>query len=150
MINFEGSIVVPCAPEEAFSFVSNPTNIPRYQDKVVSVTLLSEGNLRQGTRFEEVVKMGPGKMSVACEVVEYTQPRRVAFTARGSMVHCDAEYSFAPVPGGTRVSVAGKAQLQGWRRILEPLMRGEIRRGIPNELRLIQQRLAPQEAATIQ
>ena len=147
MIDFEGSLVIACAPEAAFSFVSNPANIPSYQDKVISVTVLSQGRIGKGTRFEEIVKMGPGKMAVSCEIVEYGEPRRVAFSARGTMVHCDAEYSFAPVPGGTRISIAGRAQLQGWRRLLEPLMQSQIRGAVQGELRLIQERLTSQATA---
>jgi uncharacterized protein YndB with AHSA1/START domain len=142
MIDFEGSLVIDASPDALFAFVSNPENIPHYQSKVVATRITSVGPVGQGTRFEETVAMGPGKMHVACEIVTFEAPRRVAFSARGKAVHCDAEYTFEPVPGGTRVRVAGCARLQGFRKVMEPLMRGQIRGGVRQELALIRERMA--------
>lgn len=107
MIDFEGSAVVERPIEEVFAFVANPTNIPSYQDKVISTEITSKGTLGEGTQFLETVQMGPGKMHVSCVVTAYDAPRRVAFSARGSMVHCDAEYVFEAAAGGTRVHIKG-------------------------------------------
>jgi len=141
MIDFQGSIVIPAPPETVFSFVANPQNIPRYQTQVVSLNVSSPGPLGRGTQFEEVVAVGPGKMHVRCEIVGWEPHRRVAFVARGPAVHCDAEYSFDPTPEGTRLRVLGQARLQGWRVLLEPLMRGKIRAAVPGELALVRKLL---------
>jgi uncharacterized protein YndB with AHSA1/START domain len=147
MIEFEGSTIVDRPIEDVFSFVSNPVNIPSYQDKVVSTRVVSQDPLGKGTQFVETVQMGPGKMDVTCEITAYEAPRRVVFMARSHAVHCDAEYAFEPAPGGTRVRIVGVARLQGWRRLLEPLMRREIRRGIPRELQLIRERVSTRKEA---
>jgi len=141
MIDFEGSLVIEASPDALFSFVSNPENIPHYQAKVVSTRITSVGPVGQGTRFEETVAMGPGKMHVSCEIVAHDAPRRVAFSARGKAVHCDAEYTFEPAPGGTLVRIVGCANLQGFRKVMEPLMRGQIRGGVKQELALIRERM---------
>jgi uncharacterized protein YndB with AHSA1/START domain len=142
MITFEGTTVVHAPIEDVFAFVSNPANIPSYQDKVVSAQITSHGPVGKGTQFEETVQMGPGKMHVTCSIVAYEPARRVAFAARSNMVHCDAEYAFEATPEGTRVRITGAASLQGWRKLLEPLMRGQIRGAVPRELELIRERVA--------
>jgi hypothetical protein len=35
---------------------------------------------------------------------------------------------FEPVPGGTRFTVRGEVHLKGWARLLQPLLRGHVRR----------------------
>ena len=99
MIDFEGSTIVDRPIEDVFAFVSNPANIPSYQNKVVSTRIVSQGPVGKGTRFLETVQIGPGKMDVTCEIAAYEAPRRVAFIARNAVVHCDAEYVSSLRPG---------------------------------------------------
>ena len=46
----------------------------------------------------------------------------------------EAEVAVEPDEAGSRLSTSGTFRLHGWRRLLEPLVRGEIQRGEAAEL----------------
>ena len=56
------------------------------------------------------------------------------------------EFTVDSAPGGTRLTISGRAELAGWRRILEPMMRAECRRTLRRELESIRDILVPAPA----
>src|SRR5262245_34602187 len=142
MIEFKGSIPVERSPEDVFAFVADPTNRPKY-DNVVDSRLTSTGPVRVGTRFEESLKMGPWRLRTACEVRVHEAPRRFAFDGRNSMVNFSGEFAVDNTGGETRLTISGRAQLVGWRRILQPMLRAECQRSLRRELQRIREILVP-------
>jgi carbon monoxide dehydrogenase subunit G len=149
MIEINGEIVVERPVEAVFAFVSDPTNTPRYQPDIVSSRVETPGPVRRGTRFKETMKMGPWKLDSSCEVVEHEQPRLVTFAGTGRTLHYRCHFTFEPVPQGTRIRIAGTAQLQGWRRVMEPMMRAGMRKAVPQQLARMRACLRDDAAATI-
>jgi len=134
MIEINGEIVVEKPIEAVFAFVSDPTNTPRYQPDIVSTRVETPGPVRLGTRFKETMKMGPWKLDSSCEVVEFERPGGVTFEATGQTLRYRCRFMFEPVPNGTRIRIAGTARLQGWRRLMEPMMRAGMRKAVPQQL----------------
>ena len=148
MIEFKGSIPVECSTEDLFAFVADPTNRPRYDANVVDSRLTGGGPVRVGTLFEESIKMGPWRLHTACEVVAHEAPRRFAFSGRNSMVNFHGEFAAETTPGGTRLTISGRAELVGWRRILQPMLRAECRRSLRRELQRVREILVPAPTRT--
>jgi carbon monoxide dehydrogenase subunit G len=134
MIEINGEIVVEKPVEVVFAFVSDPANTPRYQPDIVSSRVETPGPVRRGTRFSETMKMGPWKVDSSCEVVEHERPDRVTFEGTGRTLRYRCQFTFEPVPQGTRIRIAGTAQLQGWWRLMEPMMRAGMRKAVPQQL----------------
>jgi carbon monoxide dehydrogenase subunit G len=134
MIEISGEIVVERPVEQVFAFVSDPANTPRYQPDIVSSRVETPGPVRRGTRFEETMKMGPWKVDSSCEVVEHERPGHVTFEGTGRTLRYRCHFTFEAVPGGTRIRIAGTAQLQGWWRLMEPMMRIGMRKAVPQQL----------------
>lgn len=134
MIEINEEIVVEKPIESVFAFVSDPANTPRYQPDIVSSQVETPGPVRRGTRFKETMKMGPWKVDSSCEVVEHERPGRVTFEATGRTLRYRCHFTFEPVPEGTRIRIAGTAQLQGWWRLMEPMMRVGMRKAVPQQL----------------
>jgi len=134
MIEINEEIVVEKPVEEVFAFVSDPANTPRYQPDIVASRIETPGPVRLGTRFNETMKMGPWKMDSSCEVVAFERPRNVTFAATGRTLHYRCQFLFEPVPQGTRIRIAGVARLQGWWRLMEPMMRAGMRKAVPQQL----------------
>jgi carbon monoxide dehydrogenase subunit G len=134
MIEINGEIVVERPVESVFAFVSDPANTPRYQPDIVSTRVETPGPVRRGTRFNETMKMGPWKLDSSCEVVEHERPRLVTFAATGRTLHYRCHFTFEPAPQGTRIRIVGAAQLQGWWRLMEPMMRAGMRKAVPQQL----------------
>jgi carbon monoxide dehydrogenase subunit G len=149
MIEINGEIVVERPVEAVFAFVSDPTNTPRYQPDIVSSRVETPGPVRQGTRFKETMKMGPWKLDSSCEVVEHERPRLVTFAGTGRTLHYRCQFKFEPVPQGTRIRIAGTAQLRGWWRLMEPMMRAGMRKAVPQQLARMRACVQDDAAATI-
>ena len=134
MIEFKGSIAVERSPDDVFAFVADPANRPKYQHNVAGSRVVGDGPVRAGSTFEEVLKMGPWKLRTAGEVIAYEAPRRCVIAARNGMVNYRGEFAVEDAPGGTRLTISGSAELVGWRRILQPMLRAECSRNLPREL----------------
>jgi len=134
MIEINEEIVVERPAEVVFAFVSDPANTPRYQPDIVSSRIETPGPVRRGTRFQETMKVGPWRIDSSCEVVEHERPRVVTFAGTGRMLRYRCQLTFESVPQGTRIRIAGTAQPQGWWRLMEPMLRAEMRKAVPQQL----------------
>jgi hypothetical protein len=77
VIEFADSIDVAQSPARVFAFVSDLDNLPKIQSDVVQSTVLDPGTVHVGTRFEEVVKVGPRRVTAECVVTGLSAaPRR--------------------------------------------------------------------------
>jgi carbon monoxide dehydrogenase subunit G len=134
MINFADSIQIAQTPSRVFAFVSDLDNLPKFQSDVVQSSVLDPGTVRVGTRFEEVVKIGPRRVTARCVVTEYEPESRMAFRAESSAVNYHARFLVEPAGEGTRLAVDGTAELQGLWRLMQPLLAADIHKGVKQEL----------------
>ena len=146
MIEFQGSITVERSPDDVFAFVADPANRPKYQHNVAGSRVVGDGPVRAGSAFEEVLKLGPWKLRTAGEVIAYEAPRRCVIAARNGMIDYRGEFAVEDAPGGTRLTISGRAELVGWRRILQPMLRAECGRNLRQELERIREILVPSPA----
>ncbi len=134
MITFAGSIDIAQSPARVFAFVSDLENLPKIQSDVVQSTVLDPGTVRVGTRFEELVKVGPRRVTAKCVVTEYEPGSRIAFRAESKALNYDGRFLVEPAGEGSRVTIEGSADLRGLWRLMEPLLAAEIRKGVKHEL----------------
>jgi hypothetical protein len=134
VIEFADSIDVAQSPARVFAFVSDLDNLPKIQSDVVQSTVLDPGTVHVGTRFEEVVKVGPRRVTAQCVVTEYEPERRMAFRANSKVVNYHAGFLVEPAGEGSRVTIEGTAELQGLWRLMQPLLAADIRKGVKHEL----------------
>lgn len=137
MVEFADSIEIAQTPARVFGFVSDLENLPKIQSEVVQSTVLDPGPIRVGTRFEEIVKLGPRRVTARCVVTEYEPERRMGFRAESTAVHYDARFLVERAGEGSRVTVEGAFRLRGVWRVLRPLVAGDVRRGLKHELEAI-------------
>jgi uncharacterized protein YndB with AHSA1/START domain len=86
-----------------------------------------------GTTGRFQMAEGPFKGVLRMEIVELDPDRRVVFHVTHPALDWTATSTAAPQGSGTRFTYAGELRLKGWRRLLEPLMAGEVRRGEASE-----------------
>jgi carbon monoxide dehydrogenase subunit G len=146
MIEFKGNIAVERSPDDVFAFVADPANRPQYQHNVAGSRVVGAGPVRAGSAFEEVLKLGPWKLRTAGEIVAYEAPRRCVIAARNGMMTYRGEFAVEHAPGGARLTISGRAELVGWRRILQPMLRAECGRNLRQELERIREILVPSPA----
>jgi hypothetical protein len=103
---------------------------------VVSVEPLTAGDLAVGSRYRYSIRKGPMAVEVVSRVASLEPGRRVEYvTEPGGSLDWNASLTFEALDASrTRVTSAGEIGLRGLRRLLEPLMAGEVRSGEAAEL----------------
>jgi dehydrogenase/reductase SDR family protein 12 len=137
MITFAGSIDIAQSRSRVFAFVSDLDNLPKIQSDVVQSTVLDPGTVHAGTRFEEVVKIGPRRVTARCVVTEYEPESRMAFQGESKVVNYESRFLVEPAGEGSRVTIEGMAELRGVWRLMQPLLAADVRKGVKHELSAI-------------
>jgi uncharacterized protein YndB with AHSA1/START domain len=135
MITLRETINVKSPIEKVYDYLVNLENVQRWQPAVIEVTRLTEGPTRVGTSFREVVRFMGRQYTSTCEIVELEPNRMFAFNATSDgPLEYKTKYTFEPADGGTRLEIVGSFQTKGAWRLLEPIMKGEIRKESQMEL----------------
>ena len=135
MIAVSQKITINRPVEQVFAFAANPENFPQWQSEVVQSKVITEGPLRVGSQFSEVVKIMGRPNDTLCEVTEYEEPTMMSFESKSSKaIEYGGRLVFDAVDGGTQVNLTGTATLKGRWRLVQPLFAGELKRGVADEL----------------
>jgi uncharacterized protein YndB with AHSA1/START domain len=127
MIRIEQGTVIERPPEDVFRYIADVGNLPKWQTGTVKSELLSEPPLVQGSRFQEVVRVGPFKLQTRCVITELKLNEVFAFEAMSRPIDYAGSFRLAGEAGSTRVSLRAVAQMKGPWRLLEPLLAGDLR-----------------------
>jgi len=135
MITVSQEITINRPVEQVFAFATNPENFPQWQSEIVSSKVVTEGPLRVGSQFTEVVKIMGRPNDTLCEVTEYEEPKLMSFESKSSKaIDYGGRLAFDAVDGGTQVNLTGTASLKDLWRLAQPMFAGELKRGVADEL----------------
>ena len=135
MIGYQIEETIDRPVAEVFRYVGDPTLHPQWSD-VSDVQVATPGEVRIGTQVRETMKVGSRKVPFMWEVTDFEANSKMAFrTIEGPMTWEGGYEVSASDNGATRITGWGRLGLKGWRRVLEPFMGGEVRRGEAAELR---------------
>ncbi len=105
------SIVIRRSPEEVFAYVSDPKNLPQWSAMIREVRKEAEGPPKVGDRFTVAVGFLGRRFEQSFEVTAHEPPRRHSERSAGPPFPRERTYTFdEEAGGGTRLSVAMKAQ----------------------------------------
>lgn len=91
MISFENRIRIACPREEAFDFVSNFENVPKWNYFVNSVRKVNQIPIGMGARFHQIRKTDYQDL----EIVEFDRPSKVVVkTLEGSFPRFTMRFEF--------------------------------------------------------
>jgi uncharacterized protein YndB with AHSA1/START domain len=110
------------SPADVFAFVTDATNLAKWQTNTVSAVPEPAGPIGLGTRIREVHRAGRVEFSELVEVVEY-EPGRV-FGMRvieGQPIH--GRITFEPIESGTRFRFRVYGEPTGALRLAQPILR---------------------------
>ena len=77
---------------------------------------------------------GPFRGPIRYELTELDPDRRVEYRVTHSAFEWHAVMAVEPRAGGSRLATSGNYRLQGWWRLLQPIVAREVRRGEAAEL----------------
>jgi uncharacterized protein YndB with AHSA1/START domain len=92
------SVEVDATPEEVWSFVSDPRNLPRWSRFVSKIEGSPQEGLSLGARYTVVMKLAAGRARVAAEVLEWEPPRRSVVELTG-LLDAKVTTTVSPLPG---------------------------------------------------
>ena len=125
----QGSITftVKKSPSEAFAYIADMENAPNWVPDLVSVEKATPGDVRVGTVFNEVVRMGDKEMAGSMEVTEYDPPRVYAHAGEGGPSKFSARFTFEADGEGTRVVHDYEVEVGGVLKLMSPVIGGWVK-----------------------
>lgn len=130
----EESVEIDRLPEEVFSYVANPENLPEWTNMVLEVRKDAEGQLKVGDRFSVVAKFLGRRFETPFEVSAHEPPRQHSDTSTGGPFEQEFIYTFEQTgEGKTRLTQVvetepGLPSSPSWARKRTPCKRGMVER----------------------
>jgi uncharacterized protein YndB with AHSA1/START domain len=139
MIHYDATTTIRRPPTEVFDWLVDPVRMGQWTS-MTDGRWLSGAPGQQGATAEASLHMGPINSKMRWEVTEYLPGRRIAFaTLPDGPVTWTGFYDLTPEGDGTVVHSVGDMRPTGVMRLLEPLMRAEVRRGEAGEIERLKQ-----------
>lgn len=147
-----GDVVVHRPVQEVFDFAADLRNEPLFNPRMRWAEKVSPGAIGVGTQFRQRMRMPGRGARVACEVIEYEPPSKLAVRSHLTWMETEGGLTFESVPDGTRVSWNWDVRWRGSMRMLGPILLAIGRRqeratwlGLKDYL---ERRASPQDEAT--
>lgn len=134
MPSYRTSTVISRPLADVFAYL---TNISAWSDwmNVEGMHPLDDAPPRVGQRAEGQLREGQRTDPFGVEITQLEPGRRVGFKTVSGPIEWSGSWEVRAVDAGhTEVTAEGEMRLKGLRRLLEPLMAGEIRKGEAAEL----------------
>ena len=103
----ELTIEIARPPEEVFAYLTDVSNLPRWQTGVKTATL-------HDGRIEESRSLLGRELHTALEIVEQEEPRLFTLRALSSLVPFMVRHELEPAHGGTRLTVTVEGDVPGF------------------------------------
>jgi uncharacterized protein YndB with AHSA1/START domain len=134
MIRYSSDVTIRRSPSEVLDALLDADLYPRWTP-MVDVAFDGEGRPGPGTTGRFRMAEGPIKGVLEMRIAELEPGRRLVIKVSHPSLDWTATSTVTPDGAGTRLTYAGEMGLKGWRRLLEPLMAGEVRNGEAEEAR---------------
>ena len=120
-MRLERDIVIGRPVGDVFSYVSEPANLPSWQPAVVEVRR-PEGGIDVGSRFGETRNFVGKRFQTTVEIVELERDKVFTIRVVDGPLPLTIRHVFEPEGDGTRLTIAGEAELRGALRIAGGVM----------------------------
>jgi uncharacterized protein YndB with AHSA1/START domain len=129
------TITIDRPVDDVFRVLTTPEDTPKWSSNAVEESLTSPGPVGVGSTRRAVVRSFGGRTTTNETVVTEFEPnRRVAMRTISAPVPFTAAWSFASVPGGTRVDWTWSFEFAGLLRLLAPAFGAYFRRSLRKDL----------------
>jgi uncharacterized protein YndB with AHSA1/START domain len=138
------SIEISRRPEDVFSYVTDPSRLPEWQESVVAVRREGDAPLAVGSRVVVTRRVGRRELAMTAEFAELTPPSSWAVRGVDGPVRGMVKGTIAPLGNGerSRVSMALDFEGHGIGKLLVPLVvRRQARAEMPRNQQKLKERL---------
>ncbi|MGG8408253.1 SRPBCC family protein [Streptomyces sp. 12297] len=134
MSAIRNSIDIDRRPEDVYTYITNPTHLPEWQDSAVSAVPMGELPVHIGSRVVVTRQIGKRQMPSTMEFTELDPPRSWHIHGVDGPVRPDVQGTIEPLDGGTRsrVTISVDFEGRGLGRALVPLkVKPMVRKEMP-------------------
>jgi uncharacterized protein YndB with AHSA1/START domain len=138
------SIEISRSPEDVFSYVTEPSHLPEWQESVVSVRRDGDGSITEGSRVVVTRRMGRATREMTAELAELNPPSSWAVRGIDGPVRGNVKGRIEPLDDGTRSRVTIQLDFEGHGigKLLVPLVvRKQAQKEVPRNLQKLKERL---------
>jgi uncharacterized protein YndB with AHSA1/START domain len=116
------------------AFAGDPTNAPRWYVNIRSVEWEGEPRVALGARAAFVAQFLGRRLAYTYEVVELVPGERLVMRTAEGPFPMETTYTWADVPGGTRMTLRNRGEPAGFSKLVAPLMAFAMRRAMNKDL----------------
>ena len=109
-------------PKEVFDFITTSDNASKVVSSVTSMTKLTEGPIRVGTRYRETRVMNGKEHRADLEVVSFEPNQTYAMKNVTDGIETVYRYNFQPESNGTRVDLVCDVKASGLKKLMLPMV----------------------------
>ena len=143
MIEVIATADVPVPPEEAFSFVADMSNNPRWQRGMRSCVWTTEPPIRVGSTYEQRARFLSRDIVSSFEVVEFQPGCLIRIRTTGGTMPLDITREVEGIgDGGARITATIRGGPTGPLRWFDPLTRRLVRRSVRGDYARLEQLLS--------
>ena len=146
MAPITASIEIARPPEAVFAYIDDLSRHGEWQSSLQEVKVETEGSTRVGSRARDRRKVPGGVQEMTYEITEHDPPRRASFRGIDGPVRAFGTVTVAPADGGSRVTLELDFEGHGLGKLLLPLVRRQARKEVPQDQKLLKERLESQSA----
>ncbi|MBT2543907.1 SRPBCC family protein [Streptomyces sp. ISL-44] len=100
-------------PEDVYSYVTDPTHLPEWQDSAVSAVPMGDLPVHIGSRVVVIRQVGKRRIPTTMEFTELDPPRSWHIHGLDGPVRPDVRGRIEPLDGGTRSRVTLSVDFEG-------------------------------------
>ena len=108
----QGTVFIAASPAEVYAFLSEPTNVPRWQTGVVSSERTSPPPTVTGSTGRVVIEMMGQRVTADTTIREAVQDRRLVIASSASGMSVVGSLDLVEVEGGTKVTFGSEVKAE--------------------------------------
>ena len=112
MRRVQGTAFIAAPPAEVYAFLAEPTNLPRWQEGVVSSVRTSPPPTVAGSTGRVVIEMMGQRVTADTTIREAVQDRRLVIATSASGMSVVGSLDLAPTGGGTRLVFSSEVKAE--------------------------------------
>lgn len=122
---------------EVAEYAADPANAPLWYENIESAEPESARPLAVGARIAFAARFLGRRLAYTYEVREYAPGERLVMSTADGPFPMETTYTWAEVPGGTRMTLRNRGEPSGFARVAGPAMAAAMRRANRKDLALL-------------
>lgn len=127
MINLDLGVLIDRPVKDVFAFVSNPSNMTKWNSAVLSLEPLTSDAVGVGSKFKTTGEAMGRRIEGEMQIIAYEPDTKCGFQISAGPMQVSLMMSFKTVGTGTKVSLNAQGNPGGLFKLAEGVMAGQVK-----------------------